>query len=152
MTVTFYKVTDDPKKIDKDISTVVGSKAAHPLDPTAIVDLLNPTIVIDYDSNLLAANYCYIDTFDRYYWCSFGVNTAGRTVVECKIDYLKSFAASIKACKATIVRAELSSPTYVPDNELPIDPNRIWIEGHDLKGGETLFPDGYRPYLLITNS
>ena len=152
MTVTFYKVTDDPKKIDKDISTVVGSKAAHPLDPTAIVDLLNPTIVIDYDDKLLSANYCKIDTFDRYYWCSFGVNTAGRTVVECKIDYLKSFADGIKKCQATIVRAELSSPTYVPDNELPIDPNKIRIEGHDLKGGETLFPADYRPYLLITNS
>lgn len=152
MTVTFYKVTDDPKKIDKDTSVTIGQTAAHTLDPTAMVDLLNPTIVIDYDSQFLNANYCYIDTFDRYYWCSFGVNTAGRTLVECKIDYLKSFAESIKACEATIVRAELSSPTYVPDNELPIDPNRIWIEGHDLTGEQVLFPNTYYPYLLITNS
>lgn len=152
MTVTFYKVTDDPKKIDKDTSVTIGQTAAHTLDPTAMVDLLNPTIVIDYDSAFLNANYCYIDTFDRYYWCSFGVNTAGRTLVECKIDYLKSFAASIKNCPATIVRAELSSPTYVPDNELPIDPNRIWIEGHDLRGEQVLFPNTYYPYLLITNS
>lgn len=152
MTVTFYKVTDDPKKIDKDTSVRIGQTAAHTLDPTAIVDLLNPVIVIDYNKEFLNANYCYINTFDRYYWCSFGVNTAGRTVVECKIDYLKSFAASIKNCPATIVRAELSSPTYVPDNELPIDPNRIWIEGHDLRGEQVLFPTTYYPYLLITNS
>lgn len=152
MTVTFYKVTDDPKKIDKTLGTPIGTAQGYPLDPTAIVDLLNPTIVVEYNTAFLNANYCYIDTFDRYYWCSFGVNTAGRTVVECRIDYLMSFAASIKNCPATIVRAELSSPTYVPDKELPIDPNRIWIEGHDLDGEQVLFPDTYYPYLLITNS
>lgn len=152
MIVRFYKVTDDPKKIDKDTSVTIGQTAAHTLDPTAIVDLLNPVIVIDYNAEFLNANYCYIDTFDRYYWCSFGVNTAGRTVVNCSIDPLKSFAATIKSCKATIIRAEIGEPTYVVDDKLPIDPSRVEIDAYNFPGDPLAIPASeHYKYLLITN-
>lgn len=151
MTVTFYKTTDDPKKLVKSL-TPIGQTYAHPLSPTAEVNLLNPTIVIDYNAEILAANYCKIDTFDRYYWVDFGVTTAGRTVVNCSIDPLMSFAGTIKSCPACIVRAEIGEPTYVVDDKLPIDPSRVEIKPYDFPGDPLAVPatEHYK-YLLITN-
>lgn len=149
MTITFYKTNSDPKCLTKDISGYIGT--GHALAPTEQVGCLNPVIVIDYNSLLLPANYCYIDTFGRYYWCNVAVTTAQRMIVSCKVDYLMSWASYIKACPATIVRAELDGPTYVTDNKLPIDPNRVELNAYDFSG-DPLRPNtsGFK-YLLITN-
>lgn len=149
MTITFYTTSSDPKCLTKDISGYIGT--GHALSPTEQVSCLNPVILINYNSLLLPANYCYIDTYNRYYWCNIAVTTAQRMIVSCQVDYLMSWASAIKACPCTIVRAELDGPTYVPDDKLPIDPNRVDLSAYDF-AGDPLKPNstGYK-YLLITN-
>lgn len=154
MKITFYNVSDNPKKLEKDISNVIGS--ARVLEPTAPVEVLNPTVVVNWDStngNLIAnANYAYIDTFDRYYFISCALDTAQRVVVSGKVDYLMSWADQIKACPATIVRAQLSGPTYVIDNKLPVDPSQIKTHGIDFPQTPITFNNGLinPQYIMIT--
>lgn len=150
MEVTFYKTSSDPKCLHKTLSTALGT--ALVLEPTASVGCLNPVLSIKYNSTFLPANYCQIDTFGRYYWCSVAVDTAGRMTVSCKVDYLMSWATEIEACPATIVRAELGKPTYVPDNKLPVDSKRYFTEG--IKFPQTSLSGGggmiYPNYVMIT--
>lgn len=150
MQITFYRTSSDPKCLTKNISTVIGS--AHALAPTEQVGCLNPVIMIDYNSSLISSNYCYIDTFQRYYWCNVAVTTAQRMIVSCKVDYLMSWASYIGQCPATIVRAELDGPTYMIDDKLPVDPSRVDIIPYNFDGDPLYVPDtDHYKYLLITN-
>lgn len=154
MNITFYNVSDNPKKLTKDISNVIGS--ARVLEPTAPVEVLNPTVVVNWDNtygNIIAnANYAYIDTFKRYYFISCALDTAQRVVVTGKVDYLMSWATQIKECPATIVRAQLSGPTYVIDNKLPVDPSQIKTHGIDFPQTPITFNNGLinPQYIMIT--
>lgn len=149
MNITFYTTSDPPKKLEKSL-TAIGN--AHALSPTAEVTVLNPVIVCNYNAQLLAANYCYIDTFQRYYFCSLATDTASRLIVSCTCDYLMSWASQIKQCPATIIRAEQAGVNYIIDNQLPIDQNRFFVEGKII--GNTALEyrsdDPYK-YLLIVN-
>lgn len=150
MTITFYKTSDNPKKVDKTANLVtVGQGVA--LAPTGQVDVLNPVILTDYRESFLNSNYAYIDTFHRYYWITTAVDTAGRLVVSCKVDYLTSWAGAIKNCPATIVRAELGRPTYVTDTKYPIDTSRYYISCVDFDNSPYLRDSTpSQPYVVIT--
>lgn len=131
MTITFYRITDSPKKLEKNISNVIGS--ARALSPTGQVNVLNPVVVVAWDAvngnNIINANYAYIDTFDRYYFITCGVDTAQRIVVSCKVDYLMSWAENIKNCPCTVIRNENIGINYVVDKQLPLDTSRFDTEG-----------------------
>lgn len=133
MNVTFYRVSDPPNKLIKNISGVIGT--ARALAPTGQINVLNPVITVAYDStngdNVINANYAYIDTFHRYYFITCGIDTAKRIVVSGKCDYLMSWAAGIKACPCNIIRADLGKPSYVPDKKYPLDTSRFNVEAID---------------------
>ena len=134
MEVTFYTTSSDPKCLHKTLSAELGT--ALVLEPTEAVGCLNPVLSIKYNSTFLPANYCKIDTFNRYYWCSVAVDTAGRMTVSCKVDYLMSWATQIENCECNIIRAEIGHPTYIPDKQYPIDPSRYSVESKDFQNTE----------------
>lgn len=153
MNITFYNITDNPFTLEKTLPAPIGS--ARALAPTGQVNCLNPVVVVAWDSTngnrIVNANYCYIDTFDKYYFITCGLDTAKRIVVSGKVDYLYSHAAEIKNCPACILRNENVGINYVKDDKLPIDPNRFYTIGRQ-------FPDtgltgtavsGYQ-FILIT--
>lgn len=131
MNITFYNITDNPFTLEKTLPAPIGS--ARALAPTGQVNCLNPVVVVAWDStngnSIVNANYCYIDTFDRYYFITCGLDTAKRIVVSGKVDYLYSHAAEIKNCPACILRNEFIGTNYVTDKKLPVDPNRFYTEG-----------------------
>lgn len=131
MQITFYTTSDPPETLDKTL-TMIGTATA--LKPTARVDMLNPVIVCNANTERLKANYVYIDTFDRYYWCTVSLDTANRMILSCKVDYLMSWKNSIKNCTACILRNENVGINYMKDDKLPIDPNRFYTIGRQ-------FPD-----------
>lgn len=153
MNITFYNVSDNPKKLEKDISNVIGT--ARALAPTGQINVLNPIIVCAWDSTngdkIINANYAHIDTFDRYYFITCGIDTAKRIVVSGKVDYLMSWAAGIKQCPCTVVRAELGKPTYIPDKKYPLHPSKFVFQGIDFDSSPYLRDTrpSY-PYVLIT--
>lgn len=152
MNITFYRVSDPPNKLIKNITGVIGT--ARALSPTGQINVLNPVITVAYDSTngdkLINANYAYIDTFHRYYFITCGIDTAKRIVVSGKCDYLMSWAAGIKLCPCTIVRADLGTPTQTIDKKLPIDSNRFNIQGIKFPSTGLTYAPATAKYIIIT--
>lgn len=152
MNITFYNITDNPFTLEKTLPTPIGS--ARALAPTGQVNNLNPVVVVAWDSTngnrIVNANYCYIDTFDRYYFITCGLDTAKRIVVSGKVDYLYSHAADIKKCPACVLRNENIGSNYVVDKKLPIDSSRFFTEGKKFPDSELTkqYGAGF-PYILI---
>ena len=148
-TVSFYTSTANPKKLDKSGNlTIIGT--AKTLHVKHKIDMLNPVFDVDYNSLFLPANYVYIAEFGRYYFCTIATDTAQKMTVSCTVDPLYSFAAAIKNCPCTVIRSERAGINYVPDNKLPIDPNKVKIHGDTL----SLNPFNRlttTDYLIITN-
>lgn len=126
-TATFYSCTADPRQRDK-TSALTLIASAVPLSPTALLDIMAPQIVIDYDSTLLTANYCYLSDFDKYYFLDPPkIQTGKRIIFQGAIDVLMTYSTELLSVPATVLRNENIGPTYAPDSQLPIDPNRVEI-------------------------
>ena len=151
--VTFYNNTSDSKVMNKNISPIVLSGVdtiVAELTPTQTVAVLNPVLIIDYRPQLIEANYCKINEYNRYYYCNFATDTGGRMVVSCKVDPVMSHKERINECEINVIRNSVK-PSYVADSSLPIDPNRYYTEG--IKFPFTKFTnheleDGY-PFILV---
>lgn len=150
MIVKFYKTEDAPNVVDKSLSSEVVKSNVHPVQPC---NILQPTLEIDANTSLYDYNYAYIPDFVRYYYMSAPtLTTGGKMIVQLSVDVLKTYDDSIRLCNATILRNE-SVPTLVPDDKLPIDSNRYFVQGIDF--GQTPFSntpqsESDKPYILIT--
>lgn len=116
--LTFYKNLSDPRTIDKNLVTVGTATAA----PTETVNLLTPRLVLNFNSNLLSANYCYISEFNRFYYIrNMEINTAQRLEIGCDVDVLKSHATQIKNCNVIAERSETKYNLYLRDQNAPTE-------------------------------
>ena len=126
MQITLYKNSSAPETLDKTIQQIGYTTA---IAPTTAVNVLSPDIVLSYNQNYLVCNYCYIDTFQRFYFCTVTVDTGNRIVLHCNVDPLMSFKDGIKNCPISVVRSETIGSNFVIDRQLPVDPSRYFIEG-----------------------
>ena len=125
--IYFYQCTADPNTVNKGSSlSLIGS--AEILRPVHQASVTKPVCVVDYDASLINANYCYIDTFGRWYFCNVSTDTAQRMTISCSVDVLYTYHSAIAAAPATIIRQE-NAKSYVVDSKLPIDRCRVNIEG-----------------------
>ena len=117
-----YGTTDDSRVIDKTL-TAIKTLTAKPAEPMTI---LTPRVVIDYDADVIAANYAYIPEFGRYYYITdISIATGNRMTVSLTVDVLKTYADEIRECGGVVSRSEAAgNPTYIPDSSLPINPNK----------------------------
>ncbi len=128
MYVTFYKCSDDPKKINKSL-TEIGSLKNISIEPTETMSILKPVLVMAYNVNYLTANYVYISEFERYYHCTVSVAPGERCVVSCVVDPLYTFRSSLLDIPVTVIRSEVAGINYTPDKQLPIEPKRFTVYG-----------------------
>ena len=122
LTLNLYNTVDDPRVVNKTVTAVATVTA----DPTDNVSILNPSFLIEYSSAYLAANYCYVELFGRYYYIrNMSVVKGNRILIECAVDVLKTYATALTDCVCIATRSEsIGEPTEIPDKNLPIDPNR----------------------------
>lgn len=118
MTLTFYSITDDFRKLDKTVGTSTGSSTGELHER---VNDLQFTVRLPGTMATIAggANYCYVDLFGKYYFVrSLEVenNTVYVTLYE---DVRMNFATQIKAMPATITRTanERKADAYLLDNK-----------------------------------
>lgn len=129
ITVTFYNNSADVRVVDKTASlTQLKQKTCYPVSGC---NILNPTIKIDYDSDVMGANYMIIGApFNRAYFITDMAMDVGQSMtVAGSVDVLHTYSAQIKASTAQVVRSESTKTTMQVDGELPIDPKRYGIEG-----------------------
>lgn len=123
MTLNLYTQSDDKRVVNKTLTAVASGVS---ITPTKGFDILKPTIIINYNSTYLGANYFYISDLNRYYYIADMEIEIGKCItITGEIDIRKSYAVAIPNVIATVVRSEsVGAPTEIPDNKLPIDPNR----------------------------
>lgn len=151
MTINLYKISADPRALDKITGVSPVNSSPITVEPTERVNILNPVFIINYDETLMTCNYLYCDTFDRYYYINgAAVNTAHRLELACSVDVRQSFSAAIQSSKGIILRAtSKGAPTKFPDNKLPVNPTEKIITSIELPElNNELDVDGNYCYLL----
>ena len=141
-TVTFYKITDNPKKIDKTLGNVLHTASCSPWKP---VDDLNGDIMIDYSANAEKANYASVSNGigERTLYCfvrEFTKDIGGHCVVHLEIDPLKTNAGQLKECdcicETTCNTEQTYSNRYITNPNLKV--TQFTIHGNVKKETENL--------------
>lgn len=125
-TIDIANTTASPDKYNKTNETTIIQQGVS-ISPLSTINQLTPVFVIDYDSRFLNANYIIATFLGRKYFATVSVDTAGRMILQCKVDYISSF--NLSNCPITVTRnGGIGKPTEIPDNKLPIIPNRKKID------------------------
>lgn len=117
MKINLYAITDDPRRVRKDLANKSILTDQIVLNPTEIVDVINPTIIISYFAGVEACNYIHLDTLHRYYFAKPELVPGGRVSLKCVVDPLMSF--PITGCDVFVDRSD-GMLSDVKDNLLPI--------------------------------
>lgn len=111
ITVEFYSCSDDYRTMNKTMKSVGKSTTLQPLEPISDLEV---RMLINYQSDLLVANYFKAD--GKYY------KITGRSRVPAKaqeiigmVDVLKTYNNSIRACNAICARSDQQYNADYPD-------------------------------------
>ena len=129
MNVTLYKTSDDMRKVNKKLTTIGTQKTLTIYDS---IDIISPVFVLDYNADLLTANYLYCGNLARYYFINnLTLDSGKRMYISCSEDVLMTFRTQLLNCECCVMRNE-NALGEVVDDKLPIAPNRVAIEGEVL--------------------
>lgn len=124
-TATFYHNISDTNVIRKDISHIKDTSVT----PTDTVNIISPVLIVDYDVDLISANYCYISAFSRYYYIkNISLQTGKKLLIECSVDVLMSFENDIYNAFVNVCRAENPANRDLADDKIQINPKTYFIE------------------------
>lgn len=116
MTINFYKVTDDPRTLEKTLNSVY-SVGANLLDNCSVHD---PRLVLKYDSRIVTANYFEIVEWNTYYFMNDPiVSPGGRCVISGHEDVLMTNKDKILKLNAYCSRCESKFERYAIDSKVP---------------------------------
>lgn len=140
--ITLSSCSDDPRKLTKTLS---GQIKVNSVKPTGIVDLMNPSFELDYDSSYTTKNYCEVGApFNRSYFITdMKIDIGKKIIISCAVDVLETYKDGIKPINANVIRSEKTdmAEPYLPDNEYKI---RTGFQNYTdvFAGGASLFNQG----------
>lgn len=121
-TVNIGSTTDDPHTLTKTISWLSQGEQIAQFNciPTDDCDMLYPTLILGYDSNIMTCNYAKITDWGMYYFLNNKtLLTGGRMMITLAVDVLTTYDADIRNCPCCITRNENIGINWVPDDKLP---------------------------------
>lgn len=125
MQIKLYVNSADTRVCNKApyLSTIATLDNCRPLDPCSVVQ---PVISVDWSNTYRPVNYVYVSDFNKYYFVTDRVVTAGgRCILYLDADDRYNWYDFYKNKSAVIIRSEkIGKPTEIIDTKLPIDPNR----------------------------
>ena len=129
MNVTLYKYTGDVKVLDKTMPTASTSKKeltnVYLKDGSSVT---HPSLLITSDTSLYDFNYCYIPSFNRYYFMEVDSITNKLWEFKCSVDVLKSNATTLLTTNIYVERSESGgNPLIVDDADTFENVNDITI-------------------------
>lgn len=138
MTITLYTVTDDSRVLNKTLGTALTT--AKTLTVYDSIDIITPTFVIEYNSTILQATYLYCTELNRYYFITgIALDKGGRMILSCSLDVLMTYKNQLVNCQCCVLRNEYSLGEVI-DEKLPIEPNKVVIEGVTMSNGRLTNP------------
>lgn len=145
ITIRLGITTDNVNKVNKtytDLSPVDGIV----IEPTSIIDPINPKFIINRDDTYITCNYCEATFLGRKYFAKVSVDTGSRMVIDCTVDFLSSF--DLRNCPVTVVRnGGIGEPTKIQDTKFPVLPNTETVQQVPISH-EAFTPYGERCYVL----
>ena len=120
MEIKLYKNLSENNVICKTLTQIKSVEANLKND----VSIINPILVLNYTSNILDSNYCFIPKFDRYYFIDEIVPITGdRCIVKCRVDVLESFKEDIKSLTVILDKAQsiYKSNKYLDDGSFVVE-------------------------------
>lgn len=123
--IKLYNVSDDPRKLNK---TLTGELSVNNVRPTDIVDLMNPSFILDYNENYTTKNYLYAEApFNRFYFITdMKIDIGKKIVISCSADVLYTYRDDIKRINANVVRQEFKVKEMLPD------PSYVYLNQSDV--------------------
>lgn len=142
MQIVLYKNSSENNVIGKNLTQIKTLECNFKND----VSIINPNLVLYYESALLSANYCYIPNFNRYYYIDEIIPITGdRSVIRCKVDVLESFKNDIKSLTAIINKQESIADKFIDDGSWIVE-NKDFLQSYNFSNG---FNDSGE-FILIT--
>ncbi len=147
MNVTFYANNSPVSTLYPNITQIGNTIEITPFNAMSIVD---PEIVIDYNTAIQAANYCKISWIDSgilsemWYFCKFRTDNGGRLIVHCERDPLYSFRNYIRHCPINVIRSGgIGKPTKITDPKYPVSPVEETVVQVPISNSELTTNGGY---------
>lgn len=115
MQVNFYQISDNPKKIVKNL----GNPLIKQVSPYNDCSVSNPSLLLNYDSSIIANNnYFYIPEWNSYYFMNHDIRaiSGGRMIVSGYEDVLMTNSDGILNLKAYVIRGESNRNKYLIDS------------------------------------
>ena len=116
MVITFYKITDDYRVVDKTLGTSTGSATGvlHSKENSLKMAVKIPSSLFNV---VTASNYCFIDTTQTYYYLDSYDIENDCVIINIIQDVRKTWATQIKGVRATVTRQENIAQAYLNDSE-----------------------------------
>ena len=118
LSVTFYNLTDEKSVVNKTNKTQVNNYTCDVYDDQYIE---SPSFLLPSNVSL-NANYCYVPTFGRYYFCKIKQLKDGRRIIECEVDALTSFWDDFKTSQCIANRSSSNYNKEITDDEILVEP------------------------------
>ena len=143
MTLTFYKINEDYRVLDKTLGTSTGSATGHLHEK--INDMkMSVKMPSSVFNDVTASNYVFVDLTQAYYYLdSYDVEN-DCVIVNLTMDVRKTFATQIKGVRATVVRNQYQRQGYLADTEY----KALAYEGVQYKTFPNALTDA--SYILVT--
>ena len=112
----FSKTENSTKRPSDSDATMVDCETNNDFD------LLHPAFVFSFrggSSNPTQYNYCYVETFKRYYWITGWTFINGQWIADCLVDMLASWKPDIGALNAYVLRSAAEWDGNIIDNMYP---------------------------------
>ena len=120
MIVVFYNNHSKNNVINKNIDNDITYNNIILKEPC---DIIRPHIILNYNSNIVGKNYCYIVQWQRFYYIENITFLEGQRIeISLMSDPLMTFKNAILNSTQNIIRAEEIGRTYINDTSYPILP------------------------------
>ena len=117
LTITLYKMTDDPRKINKTLPSAVGTFLSFSTSWLKdVFTVMDPDVTLASSDDLSAYNYMKVDTLNRYYFIRPQIQSNGLWKLNAHEDVLQVFQSQIKTNSAIMARSENKFNTYLSDS------------------------------------
>lgn len=133
MEIKLYKNLSENNVIGKTLTQIKSVEANLKND----VSVINPTLVLNYTTNILDSNYCFIPKFNRYYFIDEIVPITGdRCIIKCRVDVLESFKEDIKSLTVILDKSQsiYKSNKYLDDGSFVVE-NKDFNTIHNFPNG-----------------
>ena len=121
--VKLYQNYSDPYKVHKNISLI----ATVQCEVTEEQEADSLELLLDMKSNIKQFNYCYIEKYGRYYFCTPKVVNGNQMRLICESDPLSSFWSSMASSPCIAERSTSHPNANLTDEMLPFKPQPIYI-------------------------